>query len=123
VELSHTGDDKWDDQTGIESCAADFQNGLLSLPCATPADEQKLVGFENAMIEYGTSKYYDVPIAYWKARRFLYDRRFKANTRPAVMVRQLPRYMQRRYQQMGLASLITVVDAHALPVREESELR
>ena len=74
------------------------------------------------MLEYGTSKYYDVPIAYWKARSFLYSRRFSARTRPAVMVQRLPRYMQRHYQRLGLSEVVTVVNAHTIPAREETML-
>ena len=122
VELSHTGAEKYDDATGIEACAADFQNGWVSLPCATPADEEKLIGFENCMLEYGTSKYYDVPIAYWKARGFLYERRFRPHLRQSIIVRQLPRYMQAHYKRMGVSELLTVVNAHTLPAREETML-
>ena len=122
VELSNTGTNKHDDATGIEACAVDFQNGWVSLPCRYPADEEKLIGFENCMLEYGTSKYYDVPIAYWKARGFLYERRFKPHLRSPVIVRQLPRYMQARYNRMGVSELLTVVSAHTLPAREESYL-
>jgi hypothetical protein len=122
VDVSNTGVDKWDEETGIESCTIDFQNGLISLPYATPADEEKTIGFENCMMEYGTSKYFDVPIAYWKARRHLYDIRFKSRVRPAVMVNQMPRYMQARYKRMGMSEVVTIVDAHSMPVREESRL-
>lgn len=122
VEPSMTGINKFDAETGIEACAVDFQNGWVTLPAAQPSDEEKLIGFENCMLEYGTSKYYDVPIAYWKARSFLYGRRFAARTRPAVMVQRLPRYMQRHYQRLGLSEVVTVVNAHTIPAREETML-
>jgi hypothetical protein len=121
VQLDHTGTNKFDDATGIESCAVDFQNGWVSLPCATPADEAKLVASE-LHDRVRQSKYYDVPIAYWKARSFLYERRYRPNLHAPVSVRQLPRYMQRRYQRMGMTELITVVYAHTPPAREETML-
>jgi hypothetical protein len=123
VYISPTGANKYDDATGIEACAKDFQNGWMVVPFAQPADEAKAIGFENCMLEYGTSKYYDVPIAYWKARGFLYEQRFTARMRPAVLVKKLPRYMQRHYRRMGISETVTVLNGHALPpVREETML-
>jgi hypothetical protein len=117
IDTPNTGANKEDDETGIEACAPEFQNGWVSVPYMTPQDQEKAHGFEHQMIEYGTSKYYDVPMAYWMAHVYLYQQRFATNTRPVTLQRQLPHYMQRR----GIIapSSYRVVNAHMAPPKDE----
>lgn len=119
VIVANTGSDKHDPESGVEATAVDFQNGWMRLPYATPADQAKILEFEQSMVEYGSSKYYDIPMAFWLARRQLFELRIKPHLRSQNMHRRLPAYMQRRYAAMGMGSTQRVVYAHQGPKNRE----
>lgn len=123
VDLSHTGEDKHDASAGLESCAIDFQNGWLRLPDREPSDRDHWLGFIRHMANYGMSKYSDVPISYWKARRWLYDNRLCFSPREATVKKSVPPWMRARMARRGLRPFLRIKDAHSLrPPAEEIDL-
>jgi hypothetical protein len=120
VDTPPTGKNKEDESTGIEACAGDFQNGWGSIPYKTVEDQERALVFEQHMIEYGTSDYFDVPMAYWMAHVYLYEQRFSRRVQEAVLTRRLPRYMQRYYGARG--NTIRIVNAHAPVMRDDGRL-
>ena len=119
VETSFTLGEKHDRETGIEAVAIDFQNGWLRIPAQEIGDVEHFLGFEDQMIAFGTSKYSDVPISYWKARSYLYNRRFVAEPKEATVERWMPRWMKSRMERRGIGTQIMVLDAYAPAESEE----
>jgi hypothetical protein len=78
VQPSITLKQKHDRETGIQGAAIDFQNGWVKIPWGHASDEAHFKEFEDQMIAFGTSKYSDVPIAWWKARSYLYELKHRA---------------------------------------------
>lgn len=94
----NTGADKHDYESGVEATVVDFENSWLHCPAKYPSDVQKLVSFEEAFMEYGTSKFFDLLIAYWKARRYLYQQRSKRGTisGATVLPQNVPPWIAKR---------------------------
>jgi hypothetical protein len=113
VITTNTGADRHDPETGVEACAIDFENGWLRIPAMYESDLRKIKQFENAMIEYGSSGFLDIPIAYWKARKWLYSQRIKPEPRDTVLDSHLPTWMKVRMERKGMRTAVRVVDAYS----------
>jgi len=113
VIVTNTGADRHDPETGVEACAIDFENGWIRLPAMNESDLRKLKQFENAMIEYGSSGFIDIPIAYWKARMHLYSQRILPEPRDTIIDSSMPTWMKARMHSKGRRTAIRVVDAYS----------
>ena len=110
-----TGKSKWDDETGIETSIVDFENGWTEIPGMYPSDRERFQGFIEAMVKYGNSPFIDVPIAYWKARQWLYDHRGshgKTQQVIAVTTKTPPR-VAHRARRLGWVGGLVIRDAYA----------
>ena len=120
-EMGYTGSNKHDPETGVEALAIDFQNGWLHIPGREPSDREHYQGFVRDMVGYGMTKYSDVPMAYWMARRFLYDLRFRSTPRSTVIRHNMPKWMVAKLSRRGIRPIRTIVNAHAPIAPEEDE--
>lgn len=113
VDVDFTSKLKWDKETGVEACALDFENADLRVPWAQPSDQGHFKGFLESMMEYGTSKYFDVPMAYWFARSLLKARIPRETARTVPMKQRVySNHLQARMHRLGLAGRLTVVNAY-----------
>ena len=114
VDLSYTGENKHDPQTGMEATAIDFQNGWLHLPGREPSDRDHFAGFVHFMVNYGTTKYSDVPMAYWFARRYLYDFRLRYAPSETRVLRREPPWRAAYRGRHAARRELRIINAHAL---------
>ena len=119
TEMGYTGDNKHDPETGVEALAVDFQNGWLRIPAREPSDRDHYGGFVKQMVGYGMTKYSDIPMAYWMARRHLYTIRFSGSPRESIIHKSMPNWMKSRLMRRGLHPCMRIIDAHAPVVVEE----
>lgn len=110
----YTGDNKWDERTGLEQSLIDFENGWLEIPGALPSDEAYFRGFVDAMCAYGVSAFIDIPIAYWKARQYLWTQRGQRDARPQVihLDQHTPARVGHRLARMGRLQGLVIRDAY-----------
>ena len=123
--MSYTGDNKWDMETGLEQSVIDFENGWLSIPAMYPADKAMFQPFVEAMCAYGVSAFIDIPIAYWKARQYLFDHRGQMGARQQVVSvdRHTPPRMQQRWKRLGILNGLVIRDAYAYQEEEHDGQR
>jgi len=115
VTLSVTsGPNKWDDETGLEQSVIDFENGWIEIPGQYPNDLAKFKGFVDSMTAYGMSAYIDVPIAYWKARQWLFEHRgaLSGTTEIIHINARTPGRVQKRMRRLGTLNGLVIRDAY-----------
>lgn len=113
VDVFFTTSSKWDKEAGVEACVIDFENANLRVPWKLPSDQEHFRGFLESMMEYGLSKFYDIPMAYWFARSYLKNRKVQAMA-TTIKVEQ-PTYPSRMVDAMrrhGVIGTWKVVNAY-----------
>ncbi len=121
--IDYTGDNKWDSETGLEQSVVDFENGWLHIPDMYPSDRALFKPFVDAMCAYGVSAFSDVPIAYWKARQYLYQHRGQMRqVQQFINVnQQTPRRVTRRLRRLGMLGGLVIRDAYGTQEQEEAQ--
>ena len=114
VDLAYTGENKHDAHSGMEATAIDFQNGWLRIPSREVSDAEHYRGFVHEMVNYGTTKYSDVPMAYWFARRYLWDYRLRYVPNETVVSRRVPPWRQAYMNRRRSRRELKIINAHAL---------